>query len=333
MSAVIEQVFSDPDIYKIEVPFENLSTSATNCYVMKDGGDVLVVDTGAPTDEGAAVLSDALDKLKVDRDCATWFLTHLHVDHAGLVDQVVPHGGFLLYGATEAATVRATRTGMFLDSLRREYRRQGVPIGSLSVAARLGIEVQMFDPDRLRSCLMHDGDEVTVGRYTLRVVETPGHTAGHLALYEPSNGILFGGDHALFVISPSIALFPDRKDGLQAYFDSMQKVHNLHVKHLFHSHGPIRDDFEDRFTWLVEHHRKRLDEAIGIIERIPHLTGYKIIRTLKWNVPFDDWDDVPIMQRYIMLTQGVVYLNHLVDTGRIVAKDYGDGILLYESAR
>ena len=96
MSAVIEQVFSDPDIYKIEVPFENLSTSATNCYVMKDGGDVLVVDTGAPTDEGAAVLSDALDKLEVDRDCATWFLTHLHMDHAGLVDQVVPHGGFLL---------------------------------------------------------------------------------------------------------------------------------------------------------------------------------------------------------------------------------------------
>ena len=90
MSAVIEQVFSDPDIYKIEVPFENLSTSATNCYVMKDGGDVLVVDTGAPTDEGAAVLSDALDKLEVDRDCATWFLTHLHMDHAGLVDQVVP---------------------------------------------------------------------------------------------------------------------------------------------------------------------------------------------------------------------------------------------------
>ena len=240
MSAVIEQVFSDPDIYKIEVPFENLSTSATNCYVMKDGGDVLVVDTGAPTDEGAAVLSDALDKLEVDRDRATWFLTHLHMDHAGLVDQVVPYGGVLLYGATEAATVRATRTGMFLDPLRREYRRQGVPIGSLSVAARLGIEVQMFDPDRLRSCLMHDGDEVTVGRYTLRVVETPGHTAGHLALYELSNGILFGGDHALFVISPSIALFPDQKDGLQAYFDSMQKVHDLHVKHLFHSHGPIQ---------------------------------------------------------------------------------------------
>ena len=333
MAANIEQVFSAPDIYKIEVPFENISTSATNCYVMQDGGDVLVVDTGAPTDEGAAVLSEALDELGVDRARAKWFLTHLHMDHAGLVDQVVPEGGFLLYGAAEVAAVRASRTGMFLDSLRRVYRRQGVPRASLSVAARLGIEVQMFDPDRLRTCFMHNGDEVTVGRYTLRVVETPGHTPGHLALFEPENGILFSGDHALFVISPSIALFPNEQDGLQAYFDSMQKVRDLHVQHLFHSHGPIRDDFEERMLWLEDHHRARLGEAVGIIERIPHLTGYKIIRTLKWNVPFDDWDDIPIMQRYIMLTQGVVYLNHLVDAGRITARDYGDGVILYEPAQ
>ena len=50
-------------------------------------------------------------------------------------------------------------------------------------------------------------------------------------------------------------------------------------------------------------------------------------------MPFDDWDDIPIMQRYIMLTQGIVYLKHLVDIGGIVAKDCGDGILLYESVR
>lgn len=332
MKPTIEQLHTAPNVYKIEVPFENISTSATNCYVITDGGDTLVVDTGAPTDEGAQVLLAALDELGVDRARTKWFLTHLHMDHAGLVDQVVPDGGLLLVGANEVAAVRASRTGMFLDELRRVHRRQGVPRASLSVAARLGIEVQMFDPSRLRTCLMRDGDDVTVGAYTLKVVETPGHTPGHMSLYEPNNGILFSGDHALFVISPSIALFPHGQDGLQAYFDSMAKVQDLHIRYLYHSHGPIREDFGDRFVWLADHHRARLGEAVGIIERIPHLTGYKIIRTLKWNVPFDDWDDIPIMQRHIMLTQGIVYLNHLVSTGRITAKDYGDGILLYESA-
>ena len=333
MDGRIERVHQSPDVYKIEVPFENISTSATNCYVAKDGDDALVVDTGAPTDEGAAVLSAALDELAVDRDRAKWFLTHLHMDHAGLVDQVVPDGGFLLIGANEVAAVRASRTGMFLETLRRLYRRQGVPLASLSVAARLGIEVQMFDPARLRTLLLHDGDTVTVGRWEFKVVETPGHTPGHLSLLHPESRILFGGDHALFVISPSIALFADGQDGLQTYFDSMQKVQNLGISQLYHSHGPIRDGFEERFTWLVEHHEARLAEAEGIIARIPHLTGYKIIRTLKWNVPFDEWDDIPIMQRWCILTQGIVYLNHLVATDRIAAKDYGDGVLLYESTQ
>lgn len=333
MDGRIEQVHQNPDVYKIEVPFENISTSATNCYVVKDGDDALVVDTGAPTDEGAAVLSAALDELAVDRDRAKWFLTHLHMDHAGLVDQVVPDGGFLLIGANEVAAVRASRTGMFLETLRRLYRCQGVPLASLSVAARLGIEVQMFDPARLRTLLLHDGDTVTVGRWEFKVVETPGHTPGHLSLFHPESRILFGGDHALFVISPSIALFADGQDGLQTYFDSMQKVQNLGIGQLYHSHGPIRDGFEERFTWLVEHHEARLAEAEGIIARVPHLTGYKIIRTLKWNVPFDEWDDIPIMQRWCILTQGIVYLNHLVATDRIAAKDYGDGVLLYESVR
>lgn len=333
MDGHAEQIHANPDIYKIEVPFENISTSSTNCYVIKDGDDALVVDTGAPTDEGAAVLSAALDELGVERSRAKWFLTHLHMDHAGLVDQVVPDGGLLLVGANEVAAVRSSRTGMFLETLRRLYRRQGVPLASLSVAARLGIEVQMFDPARLRTFMLHDGDAVTVGRWEFKVVETPGHTPGHLSLFHPESGILFGGDHALFVISPSIALFADGQDGLQTYFDSMQKVQNLGISQLYHSHGPISSGFEERFTWLVEHHEARLAEAEGIIARIPHLTGYKIVRTLKWNVPFDEWDDIPIMQRWCILTQGIVYLNHLVATGRIAAKDYGDGVLLYESVQ
>ena len=52
-SACIEQVFHAPDVYLVQVPFENISTSATNCYVIMDGGEALVVDTGAPSDEGA----------------------------------------------------------------------------------------------------------------------------------------------------------------------------------------------------------------------------------------------------------------------------------------
>ena len=35
-SACIEQVFHAPDVFLVQVPFENISTSATNCYVIMD---------------------------------------------------------------------------------------------------------------------------------------------------------------------------------------------------------------------------------------------------------------------------------------------------------
>ena len=43
------QVHSDPDVFEVRVPFQNISTNDTNCYIVKDGDDVLVVDTGAPS--------------------------------------------------------------------------------------------------------------------------------------------------------------------------------------------------------------------------------------------------------------------------------------------
>ena len=42
------QINSGPDVYLVRVPFLNISTSETNCYLICDGGECLAVDTGAP---------------------------------------------------------------------------------------------------------------------------------------------------------------------------------------------------------------------------------------------------------------------------------------------
>ena len=40
------QINSSPDVYLVRVPFLNISTSETNCYLICDGGECLAVDTG-----------------------------------------------------------------------------------------------------------------------------------------------------------------------------------------------------------------------------------------------------------------------------------------------
>lgn len=39
-----------------------------------------------------------------------------------------------------------------------------------------------------------DGDEFTFGPHRVRVIETPGHTAGHICYYLPDDGLLFAAD-------------------------------------------------------------------------------------------------------------------------------------------
>ncbi len=236
-SVACVQVHRDPDVFEVRVPFENISTNDTNCYIVRDGDDTLVVDTGAPSDEGFAILDAALAELGVDRARAAFFLTHLHLDHAGLVDRIALPGARLYVSPVDFEAVRASRAASSYDSARRAFVAEGVSPSDASGYARYAVEPRLFDASRLTLVPSCEGDAIDVGRYRFRVVETPGHTPGHLSLYEPQSRILFSGDHVLFVISPSIALFPDGADGLQAYLDSLDKVRRLACRRLFVSHG------------------------------------------------------------------------------------------------
>lgn len=89
------QVHSDPDVFLVRVPFDNFKLDSTNCYVVIDEGEALIVDTGAPSAEGLAYFRAALKELGVDPQRARFFLTHLHLDHAGLVDELVPRDATL----------------------------------------------------------------------------------------------------------------------------------------------------------------------------------------------------------------------------------------------
>ena len=323
------QVHRDPDVFEVRVPFENISTNDTNCYIVRDGDDTLVVDTGAPSDEGFAILDAALAELGVDRARAAFFLTHLHLDHAGLVDRIALPGARLYVSPVDFEAVRASRAASSYDSARRAFVAEGVSPSDASGYARYAVEPRLFDASRLTLVPSCEGDAIDVGRYRFRVVETPGHTPGHLSLYEPQSRILFSGDHVLFVISPSIALFPDGADGLQAYLDSLDKVRRLACRRLFVSHGEPRDDFEARIDWLAAHHLERLDETRAIVRENPGLTGEEVIRTIRWNVPFDTWEAISFVQRWCIVTEGLVILNHLVDRRAIRREPDEAGIHRY----
>ncbi len=88
----MDKVFSNPDVYCVRVPFVNLGSGESNCYIVRDGGDCLVVDPGAANEVGMRRVRNALFDLGVAPGECKVFLTHTHFDHAESTRVLFPEG-------------------------------------------------------------------------------------------------------------------------------------------------------------------------------------------------------------------------------------------------
>lgn len=342
-------VYENPDVYEIEVPFTNVITTETNCYVICDGDDALVVDTGAPSERSAALLAEALGELGVDASRARYFLTHLHYDHAGLVPRLAGPGACVYVNARDREALSPSYGARCSCHTCRRFQEEGVPrVTACADHSELSVSMHL-DEALFDVRFVSEGDEIAVGSTRFRVVDTPGHTRGHMALFHPASGICFTGDHVLFKITPGIPLFPDGSDSLRAYCESLDKVASLGCTRLFISHGPSRTDFLERIAWLKAHHLEREDSIVEIVRdelakegllsaaaaSLPGAAGASsldavdeavarkapvgcdIVRRIHWNIPHASVDECEPLQRWSVYAQGIVLLDHLVAIGRL----------------
>jgi glyoxylase-like metal-dependent hydrolase (beta-lactamase superfamily II) len=78
-----------------------------------------------------------------------------------------------------------------------------------------------------------DGDEV----FGVRIVGTPGHTAGHVAVFDPSTGVLVAGD-ALSNTSGLAGSNPQFTEDAAAAARSVKKLATLAPRTILVGHGP-----------------------------------------------------------------------------------------------
>ena len=82
-----------------------------------------------------------------------------------------------------------------------------------------------------RSRTLDGGEEIPCGRFNFRVIWTPGHSAGHICLYDTRHKVLLSGDHVLPRITPSVGLHV-RSTGnpLADYLDSLKLIGKLEAE-------------------------------------------------------------------------------------------------------
>jgi glyoxylase-like metal-dependent hydrolase (beta-lactamase superfamily II) len=175
-----------------------------------------IVDPGGDLDrliDTAAQLGVTIEKI---------LLTHGHIDHAGGAGELAQRLGVPIEGPQH-------EDSFWIDQLVAQSHSFGFP------------SARPFTPTRW----LEDGDTVTVGKETLRVLHTPGHTPGHVVFFHASSKLALVGD-VLFAGSVGRTDFP--RGSHAALMDSIKrKLWPLGNDVEFISgHGPMSTFGEER---------------------------------------------------------------------------------------
>jgi len=149
-------------------------------------------------------------------------LTHGHIDHAGGAGELAQRLGVPIEGPQREES-------FWIDQLVAQSHNFGFP------------SARPFTPTRW----LEDGDTVTIGKETLQVLHTPGHTPGHVVFFHAPSKLALVGD-VLFAGSVGRTDFP--RGSHAALMDSIKrKLWPLGDDVEFISgHGPMSTFGEER---------------------------------------------------------------------------------------
>jgi len=199
----------------------------TNCYLIYNSREVMVVDPGSPYEDEQQALADCVDDLigeeKLVREIV---LTHVHPDHVAGVNALNDH----------------------LE------QRQGarVPVAAHRLTAELlkdQVAVDRFIED---NDLLELNGEPAI---KLRALYTPGHARGHLCFHDERNGALLSGDNVLGFGS---VLIDPPEGNMRDYLNSLERMRGLvNLSVLFGGHGPAIANPYQKLDEYITHRRQR----------------------------------------------------------------------------
>ena len=305
------------DLWRLDIPMVGNPLKNLNSYLLV-GERSLLIDTGFRQQPCREAMERQLAETQVDRDRLDIFCTHLHSDHTGLAPELVRPGCRIFIGQIDGPGLRRAAARDTWAELNRAYILDGFTQEQMDLLWGTNPAKTAAPPWREGLYTeLPDGAELRYGGHTLRCVLTPGHTPGHLCLYDPEARRLFCGDHVLFHITPNICRWQGVRDSLGDYLASLDRTAELDVAELYPAHRAETGDLRQRTAELKAHHARRLEDALRTVTETPGLTAYEIAGRMAWSIRCRNWAEFPLTQKYFAVGEALAHLDHLEVQGAV----------------
>ena len=218
--------------------------NSANIYVVPDENGFSLIDVGCGGINAVELLNEGLRhwNLKVEQ-LHTVVLSHAHPDHMGAM-------GWVLEEANPKVYIHHLDMGPALDPGKLDFTFDISLAKERWAAANPGNRLAGFSIlDYLDSsgCLMSAAARVEplpvdapipLGDFEFQVIHTPGHSPGHVSLFEKNTRTLLAGD----LVGKAPAWYVPAAGGVMGYLESLANLEALDAAILLPAHGPIIEE-------------------------------------------------------------------------------------------
>jgi len=191
----------------------------SNVYVIT-GDENILVDAGTGFDVGYHIAS--IREIVGDGGIQRAILTHCHIDHVGGIPAIVREFGCPCYcGPADALAMRTGDQEAIVSHL---YNTE-------------------FPATEVHD--LADGEMIDIGAHRLRILHTPGHTAGGICIYDEVTKNLISGDT---VFAPGIGRYDLPGASYYQLRDSVARISKLDITGLYPGHGDISRQYGADFV-------------------------------------------------------------------------------------
>lgn len=325
VNLLVDQIL--PGLYRLEIPIPNSPLKAINSYIIKGDGRHLIIDTGLNQAECLSAMRSGLNELSVDLSCSDFFITHMHADHMGLLPTLKTASSTVYASRPDADTIVAFANDEGWTKMRDYACLNGFPADEADLAIQRHPGRQYGPHGELEFTFVEQGSSITMGAYQFTCIETPGHTKGHLCLYEQQKKILISGDHILGDITPNISLWSDTGNPLDTFLQSLDKVASLPVDLVLPGHRRLFQDCPTRIDQLKAHHQRRADETRAILAG-GCMTAFEVAANMTWEMTYKTFSHFPAAQKWFATGEVLAHLRYLEAQG-LVRREMREGKTVY----